>query len=350
MGRGQDIMKRFTFGTFRVDEGNREAYELCLQVANLNFIEPQPIVLMGESGSGKTHLLYSIVNRIRAGTTRAGIAYVTAYDFPDTVRALVDDPAPVRKTRKAVLLVDQLEEFGDLVDDLEAIVRLFLDCGHCVVLGTSIHPKRLINITPGLAEIAARGKIVLVKATPPDTKASILQQQLVQEHQAELARHISEIRDLRLMLEDARKQMAQVGTIETERLMSKLSAIVDAIDVARNETSTQLLLLQHLIGDIRFLIEDETSSLTLGEENVQRLALVEAQLDRVAVEREAIAAERDGLRTRLEAVERAREELKTERDRLLEELAALRGSETEARLLEEAPSFEDDDSHSAFSE
>ncbi|HOJ32863.1 MAG TPA: DnaA/Hda family protein [Candidatus Hydrogenedentes bacterium] len=342
-------MKRFTFGTFRVDEGNREAYEVCLQVANLNFIEPQPIVLMGEFGSGKTHLLYSIVNRIRAGTTRAGIAYVTAYDFPDKVRALVDDPAPIRKTRKAVLLVDQLEEFGDLVDDLEAIVRLFLDCGHCVVLGTSIHPKRLINITPGLAEIAAKGKILLVRATPPDTKASMLQQQLAQEHQAELARHINEIRDLRRMLEDARQHMAQVSEIEIARWMSKLSAAVDAIDAARNETSAQLLLLQRIIGDIKFLIEDETSSLAFGEESAQRLALVEAELDRITVEREAIAAERDGLRTRLETVERTREELRTERDRLLEELQTLRRPEAQDKPLEASLS-EREESHDISSE
>ena len=321
-------MKRFNFGTFLVDDSNREAFDLCLQIAELQPVSPQPVVLMGESGSGKTHLLYAIVNRVRAGALKTGLAYVTAYDFPDQVRALIDDPSPLRKTHKAILLVDQLEEFGDLAEELEAVVRVFLDCGHYVVLGTSVHPRRLSNITSGLSDLAAHGHIVQIHPRAAETQIELIRRRLREESEAQLAKQLEEIRELRRLLEEARSEPSERERRDAEHIAGRLTVLADELEAARIETSGTLLLLDHLAGEIHRGLADNASALTITEEASGRIASLESRL---LVEREAIAAERDGLKARLESTLRSREELQTELNRLREELARIRSELDQCR-------------------
>ncbi|HIJ64873.1 MAG TPA: hypothetical protein HPP77_02900 [Candidatus Hydrogenedentes bacterium] len=159
-------MKQYSFSAFLVNESNRAAFEICQDLVNGRPAAPMPIVLVGEEGCGKTHLLYAIVNRVRSNnrtrdrSERIDQAYVKAHDFPDQVRALIDNPLPVQRSRAAILLVDQLEQFDTLVEELEAVVRLFLDNGHGVVLAGRLEPERLTNVTPGLRRILDRGRVV----------------------------------------------------------------------------------------------------------------------------------------------------------------------------------------------
>ncbi len=311
------VMKRFTFATFQVNDGNRDAYEICQKISQLLPVQPQPITLLGESGCGKTHLLYAIVNRVRAGITKAGIAYVTAYDFPDPVRALVDDPSPIRKSRKAILLVDQLEEFGDLADDLEAVVQGFLEANHAVLFGTSIHPKRLTNISPRLVDVITHGLIVPMRSTTIENVSSSRQQRhLQEEHQAELSRYIAEVRDLRNTLENTRREIAEHQQRESETLQLRVNTLAEMIDSARQETSTQWLLIHRLVEDLRVALETSPLVNSTNEDLNERLHQLENEISRLSVEREAIAAERDGLRVRLESLRKSRDELQTERDTL----------------------------------
>ena len=153
-------MKKYSFSTFDVDDANRRAYEICQAVADLKSVAPLPVVLLGEGACGKTHLLYSIVNRVRGGATRTGLAYVTAYDFPEQVRALVDDPAPVKRAQSAILLIDQLDQFAEFLSELESVCRIFLDHNHYVVLASSVPPSRLTNLPAGLQTIVEKGQVI----------------------------------------------------------------------------------------------------------------------------------------------------------------------------------------------
>jgi chromosomal replication initiation ATPase DnaA len=115
-------MDRYSFATYLVDEFNQEAFTLCHDVANLQAEHRMPLVLVGDPGTGKTHLLYSIIARIRTSSARAGIAYVNANEFPQEVLDLIADPAPVQEAPHAVLLVDQLESFGKNLEVLEQVI------------------------------------------------------------------------------------------------------------------------------------------------------------------------------------------------------------------------------------
>ncbi len=155
-------MKRYEFGAFQVDDSNRSAFEICHAVAELQPVSPLPVVIVSEPGRGKTHLLYAIVNELREKSPRTALAYITAREFPDKARGLIEDPTPIERASSAVLLVDQLERFTERVVDLEAIVRVFLDRGHYVVLASCLAPNRLSHLPLGLRAMLDTGQTIRI--------------------------------------------------------------------------------------------------------------------------------------------------------------------------------------------
>ena len=153
-------MKRYSFGTFLVDASNREAFDLCNRVAALRPVPVFPLVLLAPPEGGKTHLLYSIANRVKATRGGTALGFVRAGAFPEEVRRLVQDPGPIERARSAIFLIDEAEEFIEHVDVLEDVVRLFLEYGHAVVVASKLSPEYLVNLTPGLREMLSGGLLV----------------------------------------------------------------------------------------------------------------------------------------------------------------------------------------------
>ena len=151
-------MQDLNFKSFRVHDGNRNAFEACEAVATLQHPDPQPILLVGGKEAGKTHLLWAIVNHIRASKMRVGLALIMAHEFPEKVRSLVRDPSPIQGGKRAILLVDGLELFKENGDDLEAVVRTFIDNGHNVVLATTSPPADLSELGKGFALLLESGE------------------------------------------------------------------------------------------------------------------------------------------------------------------------------------------------
>lgn len=217
-------MKQFTFGTFAVNDANRRAFEICRDVASLKPIHPQPVILLGDRGRGKTHLLYAIANCVRAANARTGIAYITANDFPARVRALVKDPVPVLRADAAVLLVDHLEEFADHLDELEAVVRLFVQHRHWVVLATSIHPGRLDHLPVGLRQLITYGQVVELGARDAGCAANRSRKETAESRpgpgsersRGEAATLRAELDETRGQLRDARTELNRRRIVEQE--------------------------------------------------------------------------------------------------------------------------------------
>jgi hypothetical protein len=157
-------MTQSNFESFVIHNANEQAARVCRAVAELDCTSAQPIVIYGERGSGKTHLLYTTVNHARARSINAGLYGITPKYFPDKVRAIIADSSPVRTGGKAILVVDDLESITDVANELEAVVRIFVENGQSVILCSSIHPNELRNVTPGFRAIIANGLIVRIQA------------------------------------------------------------------------------------------------------------------------------------------------------------------------------------------
>ncbi len=162
---GYAVMNGLTFANFVADENNQAAYDVCRKVASLKEDVAKPVTLVGEKGTGKSHLLWAIVNDYRQKQAKVGVALVSASDFPQKVRNLVNNPAPIQKNRAAALLVDQLELFKEDSAELEAVVRTFLDNGHLVVMASRIHPSALSGYSGKFKSLLTSGAIVGMKAT-----------------------------------------------------------------------------------------------------------------------------------------------------------------------------------------
>lgn len=71
----------FTFDTFVVGESNKMAYAAARAVADGASDHYNPLFIYGDSGLGKTHLIYAIAHQIRANRPSAKIIYIKGDDF-----------------------------------------------------------------------------------------------------------------------------------------------------------------------------------------------------------------------------------------------------------------------------
>ncbi len=305
---------RYTFGNFQVDAGNRDAFEVCRSVADLQRVAPLPVLIVGDDGCGKTHLVYSIIHHVRATSAETGLACVTGREFPDAVRALIGDPGPVRRAASAVLLVDELESFGERAGELEALVRLFLEQRHYVVMASSIHPRRIKQLTPGLRALIDGGQIVAIRpraVAAPEGNAS----------RADGTQH-AEVRRVEEELDHVRRQAAaaeESAAQETEQMRRRLDA-----ELARNaDLARELESEREAQQAFRREVEKATAEINALRREVDKsqaevaglsglnaeIARLNQQLQRVQSERETADRERLALVGRLREKSALQEEV-----------------------------------------
>ena len=208
-------MNGHSFESFEVHSANRAAFEACRAVARRDYSGPRPVVLLGDAGTGKSHLLWSIVRETRAAKTRIGLGLVLPGQFPDAVRNLVGNPAPVRKGRPALLLVDELERFQENAPDLEAVVKLFLENGHDIVFATRTPPERITALSKGLRAVLEEANTLQVQAHAPQPFAEPASLG------DEVARLMDELEQLRIE-RDALLEQSRRHETETARLAEAL--------------------------------------------------------------------------------------------------------------------------------
>ncbi|MDX9972143.1 MAG: DnaA/Hda family protein [FCB group bacterium] len=356
-------MKRFSFGNLLVDNDNREAAQVCQDIAERRPVSPQPLVLVGAPGSGKTHLLYSIIDHVRKtyepGETRYAILNPRKLpaEVRGQVRGLVRDPAPIRSAKFALLLVDQLEAYLEETDELEALVRVFLECGHPVVCASDIELDRL-QIPDSFRDLLKTGKSVPV--APVEDNPVALEQRVRQTHEEALERQRREGEAQRTMSDTAQETMQ--WRQRAEELKTEVADLRTQVQVSRAMSKS----LERQLEDLRVALYEARSApppeeplqaeLTRARADLERTGQELRSLKTAAAQREAtVTAEAQALRaelqhvrqalhaaeTRAETAERSQHEaaasqdaLNAERFRLENELQPLREEldQTAARL------------------
>jgi len=305
-------MKGMTFETFRVDDGNSEAYDLCRRFAMLEHEPGRLAVLLGPAGAGKSHLLWSIVKHVRASAIRAGLAFVMAREFPQRVRELALDPSPIQDGKTAILLVDELELFREDAYTLEGVIKVFLANGHGVLLASAVHPDRLSAFTEPFRALLCKSEIVEIRA--PEA--------LLSQDETELA----EIDALRAERDALELKLAEKATLGAElsdargRLEAALAEMAELKSAANDQSALDALRAKHA----EELRQADTQRATLNETLEALRAERDALEQRLAERAAAVAAAEEipALRQRSSAVE-------SERDALAEVVRA-----TQARLAE----------------
>ena len=107
----------FTFDTFVVGDSNKLAYAAARAVADAPAEHYNPLFIYGDSGLGKTHLIYAVAHAIREKNPGAKIAYVKGDDLTnELVAAIQAGPAKTAEMREKYRQADLL-----LVDDVQFI-------------------------------------------------------------------------------------------------------------------------------------------------------------------------------------------------------------------------------------
>ncbi|HET6937988.1 MAG TPA: DnaA/Hda family protein, partial [Nocardioides sp.] len=103
---------KYTFETFVIGSSNRFPHAAAVAVAEAPGKAYNPLLVYGESGLGKTHLLHAIGHYVRSLYTGAKVRYVSSEEFTNEfINAIRDDKQDQFKRRYRdvdVLLIDDI--------------------------------------------------------------------------------------------------------------------------------------------------------------------------------------------------------------------------------------------------
>ena len=195
----------FTFDTFVVGPSNKLAYAASVAVAEHPAQNYNPLLIYGDSGLGKTHLIYAIANVIRRNDPKAKIAYVKGDDFTNELVDAIREgkTAEMReKYRQAdLLLVDDIQFIAGKKQTQEEFFHTFnnlYESGRQIVLTSDRPPSEMTQLEDRLRTRFEWG--LLVDVAPPDfetrlaivkNKAALLGMELPDKISAYIAENVT---------------------------------------------------------------------------------------------------------------------------------------------------------------
>lgn len=200
-----DPNDEFTFETFVVGPSNKLAYAASVSVAEHPAQNYNPLFIYGDSGLGKTHLIYAIAHVIRRRDHGSKIAYVKGDDLTnELVEAIrAGKTADMReKYRQAdLLLVDDVQFIAGKKQTQEEFFHTFntlYESGKQIVLTSDRPPSEMTQLEDRLRTRFEWG--LLVDVAPPDfetrlaivkNKAALLGLELPDKISAYIAEHVT---------------------------------------------------------------------------------------------------------------------------------------------------------------
>lgn len=173
-----DADYEFTFDTFIVGSSNKFAHAASLAVATNPGRAYNPLFIYGNSGLGKTHLLYAIRNEIHKNNPEKDIVYVKGEDFTNELIEALMKKSNIefrQKYRKSdVLLVDDIQFIGGKDATQEEFFHTFntlYEAKSQIVLTSDRPPKEIKTLEDRLRSRFESGLIADIQ--PPDFETRI---------------------------------------------------------------------------------------------------------------------------------------------------------------------------------
>ena len=184
---------KYTFENFVIGSSNEYATAAAISATEKPGYIYNPLFLYGNSGLGKTHLMYAIGNRIHEKNPSANIIYVTSEVFTNEFITAVREAKGEefrKKYRSAdVFLVDDVqflekkeatqEEFFHTFNELYSMNKQ-------IVLTSDRHPVNLVTLEDRLRNRFAQGLTIDITVPNYETRIAILQKKASQ-HNVEIS-------------------------------------------------------------------------------------------------------------------------------------------------------------------
>ena len=163
----------FTFETYVVGPQNKLAYAAAKAVAEKPAEGFNPLFIYGESGLGKTHLLYAIAHLMRSRRPESRIVYIKGDDFTNELVSSIRENRNAEfreKYRQAdILLMDDIPFIAGKIQTQEEFFHTFntlYESGKQIVLTSDRPPREMTQLSDRLMSRFESG--LMVDVAPPD--------------------------------------------------------------------------------------------------------------------------------------------------------------------------------------
>jgi chromosomal replication initiator protein len=176
---------KYTFDQFVIGDTNRFAHAAALAVAELPGQAYNPLFIYGPPGVGKTHLLHSIGNYVRAYGGGLSVRYTTVETFTNQfVQALRNGSVEQfkgRYRRNDVLLIDDVQFLQSKAKTEEEFFHTFnalYEIGSQLVLTSDRLPRDLDALEDRLCERFESGLVTDIQAPDHATRMTVLRKRV----------------------------------------------------------------------------------------------------------------------------------------------------------------------------
>ena len=248
----KNVLMGYTFDNFIEGDSNKFARAACLAVAMEPATTYNPLFIYGNSGLGKTHLLYAVINYIKNNHPRMKIVYKKSEDFINELIAAIqrgDTASFKNKYRTAdVLLIDDIQFIAGKESTQEEFFHTFsalYESGKQIILTSDRPPMEIKPLEERLRTRFEGGLLADVQKPSFELRTAIIKKKAAEinmEISNDLVNYMAERlqHDIR-QIEGALKKLyaaSSIGGLEITK--ETIDHIISSIDPGNIPTDTMV--------------------------------------------------------------------------------------------------------------